>query len=72
MNKDPEAGMHAVTKVVGNVYFCDFESGERKFARFFGRGSAPLSERSAASPEVGEEDDAGGRRQNAVADPEVA
>lgn len=33
--------MHAITKVMGNVYFCDFASDERKFSHSFSADGAP-------------------------------
>ena len=72
MHKDRETGMHTVTKIVGNVYFCDFESDERKFERSFSRSGALTAERAVASLAADEEADAGAGHRNAMTDPEVA
>jgi hypothetical protein len=72
MNKGKEAGMHAVTKVMGNVYFCDFESDERKFARSSSQSGALPMEPAVAGLAAGEEADAGTDHRNTMADPEVA
>ena len=65
--------MNMVTEVIGNVYFCDFKSNERKMSHSF----APTSRRPGispgeAAPQAYAHESASADRTHALTDPEVA
>ncbi len=62
--------MRAVTRVAGNVYFCDFESEERKFSRSFSTDPAPPASRVDPARDAKRAADAESGRE--LTDPEVA